>query len=193
MPLGSALRGLTLTGSRVASFGRPQRLAESAGNSAFRIYYPIAEPPASFASIAAGKYSIGPGASRVRAALRVLQQLFSDTLVALGTAGQHRSLPWGYTGPRRSNGPDNAQAEASQLVSTARRIPIRSGSSIMGNDTRCHLFDLIMANPIRDVSPLTLALSPERPKTTLRDVGRHPCAVNGCCQSRLRLAVRLLI
>ncbi|QOZ66612.1 hypothetical protein [Bradyrhizobium arachidis] len=29
----------------------------------------------------------------------------------------------------------------------------------MGNDTRGHLFDLIVADPIRDVSPLALALS----------------------------------
>ncbi|UFW51256.1 MULTISPECIES: hypothetical protein [Bradyrhizobium] len=39
----------------------------------------------------------------------------------------------------------------------------------MGNDTRGHLFDLIVADPIRDVSPLALALSPARSKSTLRD------------------------
>lgn len=75
----------------------------------------------------------------------------------------------GYAGPRRSNGPDDAQAEIAQLVSTAHRIPIRSDSDIMGNDTRGHLFDLKVADPIRDVSPLALALSPARSKSTLRD------------------------
>ncbi|WP_205680581.1 hypothetical protein, partial [Bradyrhizobium sp. LVM 105] len=73
----------------------------------------------------------------VASALLSLQQLFPDTLVALGTARQievsQLSDLVGYAGPRRSNGPDNAQAETCQLASTARRLPIGSGSDIMGN------------------------------------------------------------
>ncbi|UQR61615.1 hypothetical protein LRP30_33055 [Bradyrhizobium sp. C-145] len=39
----------------------------------------------------------------------------------------------------------------------------------MGNDTRGHLFDLIVADPIRDISRLSLAVSSARSKSTLRD------------------------
>jgi hypothetical protein len=44
----------------------------------------------------------------------------------------------------------------------------------LGNDARGHLFDLIVADPIRDVSPLALALSPARSKSTLRVVLAAP-------------------
>ncbi|WP_407114693.1 hypothetical protein [Bradyrhizobium sp. LMG 9283] len=93
----------------------------------------------------------------------------SSPLAPLGNIEVSQLSDLGYAGARRSNGPDDAQAEIAQLVSTARRIPIRSGSDIMGNDTRDHLFDLIVADPIRDVSPLAVALSPARSKSTLRN------------------------
>ena len=60
------------------------------------------------------------------------------------------------------------------LVSAARRIPIRSLSYIMANDTHGHLFGFIVADPIRDVSRLRLRYRLCVPSRPCRDRVARP-------------------